>query len=46
MKHGAPNSKHTTVSKRTSQGGKPKTSTMNKSQKASFKINRGQGRGR
>lgn len=40
------NAKPTPLSKRTSQGGKPKTSTMNKSQKASFKAYRGQGRGR
>lgn len=46
MKQASPNSKHTSVFKRTNQGGKPKTSTMNKSQKASFKLNRGQGRGR
>lgn len=38
--------KHTTVFKRTSQGGKAKTSTMNKSQKSNFKAYRGQGRGR
>lgn len=38
--------KHTPVHKRTSQGGKPKTSTMNKTVKNSFKAYRGQGRGR
>lgn len=38
--------KHTSVFKRTSQGGKAKTSTMNKTQKSSFKAYRGQGRGR
>ena len=38
--------KHTPVHKRTNQGGKPKTSTMNKTQKSSFKAYRGQGRGR
>lgn len=43
----AANGKHTPVFKRTSQGGnRPKTSNMNKSQKASFKAYRGQGRGR
>jgi len=36
---------HTTVFKRTSQGGRrPKTSKMNKSQARSFKSYRGQGR--
>lgn len=36
---------HTTVFKRTSQGGRrPKTSTMNKNQSRSFKSYRGQGR--
>lgn len=36
---------HTTVFKRTSQGGRrPKTSKMNKSQSRSFKAYRGQGR--
>ena len=39
-------SKHTSVFKRTNQGGKAKTSTMNKTQKNSFKAYRGQGRGR
>jgi hypothetical protein len=32
------------VKKRTSQGGKVKTSSMNKTQKSSFKRYRGQGR--
>ena len=46
-KAGSPTAgKHTTVFKRTSQGGKAKTSTMNKTQKSSFKAYRGQGRGR
>lgn len=43
----APSGKsHTSVHKRTSQGGKAKTSTMNKTQKVAFKAYRGQGRGR
>jgi len=47
MKHVSTGKSHTTVHKRTSQGGnRPKTSAMNKSQKASFKAYRGQGRGR
>ena len=40
------NTKVTSVQKRTSQGGRPKTSTMNKSQKVTFKRYRGQGRGK
>jgi hypothetical protein len=36
---------HTSVHKRTSQGGrKPKTSSMNKNRRRGFKKNRGQGR--
>jgi hypothetical protein len=36
---------HSKVFKRTSQGGrKPKTSTMSKTQKRSYKKNRGQGK--
>jgi hypothetical protein len=35
---------HRSVVKRTSQGGKVKTSAMNKSQKRGFKPYRGQGR--
>lgn len=46
MKQVSTGKSHTTVLKRTSQGGKPKTSTMNKTQKASYKQYRGQGRGR
>lgn len=39
------NDSHKKVSKRTCQGGsKPKTSTMTKAQKISFKGTRGQGR--
>ncbi len=38
-------SKHTSVVKRTSQGGSnPKTSTMSKTQKRTFKKYRGQGK--
>jgi len=38
-------SEHTSVVKRTSQGGfRPKTATMSKTQKRSFKAYRGQGR--
>lgn len=37
--------KHTSVHKRTNQGGnKPKTSSMNKHSRRGFKKNRGQGR--
>jgi hypothetical protein len=46
MKQVSTGKSHTSVHKRTSQGGKPKTSAMNKTQKASFKAYRGQGRGR
>ena len=35
---------HTTVHKLTSQGGRAKTSSMNKSKRKSFKKYRGQGR--
>lgn len=35
---------HTSVHKRTSQGGKVKTSAMNKSRRKSFKKYQGQGR--
>jgi len=39
------NKTHKTISKKTSQGGgRPKTSTMNKTQKRTFKSYRGQGR--
>ena len=41
---GSSNSKINSVSKRTSQGGRPKTSAMNKIQKNSHKSYRGQGR--
>ncbi len=38
-------STHKSVHKRTSQGGgRPKTSSMNKTEKRSYKKNRGQGR--
>lgn len=40
------NKSYTKTTKRTNQGGKVKTSTLNKTQKASFKAYRGQGRGR
>ena len=35
---------HTSVNKRTKQGGKVKTSSMNKTQKRNFKAYRGQGK--
>lgn len=45
MAKGASVSKIKAVVKKTSQGGRnPKTSSMNKVQKASYKQNRGQGR--
>lgn len=45
MAKGASNSKHTRVVKRTSQGGsRPKTSSMTKTQKTTYKKYRGQGR--
>jgi len=37
-------SKHKSVHKRTKQGGQKKTSSMNKSEKSSYKKYRGQGR--
>lgn len=37
-------SSHTSVSKRTKQGGKVKTSSMNKTQRKNFKQYRGQGK--
>ena len=47
MKHVSTGQAHNSVHKRTSQGGnRPKTSNMNKTQKASYKQYRGQGRGR
>lgn len=44
VKTSATNNTHTSVQKRTSQGGKVKTSSMNKTARKSHKKYRGQGR--
>jgi hypothetical protein len=45
MAKGSATNKHTSVAKRTSQGGsKPKTSSMTKTEKRTHKAYRGQGR--
>lgn len=44
VKTNATTNSHTSVHKRTSQGGKVKTSSMNKTARKSFKAYRGQGR--
>jgi hypothetical protein len=44
VKTNASGKTHTSVHKRTSQGGKVKTSSMNKASRKSFKSYRGQGK--
>lgn len=41
---GSTGNTHTSVHKRTKQGGKVKTSSMNKTQRRNFKVYRGQGK--